>query len=131
MRFQILTAAHSETVGHKLSDAYVYAWDQGVFPIAHESADWHKPFSDCFNVSQDMLKNLIQVLDENAFTFYELEKYYGSSGWDRAQLIGACRYLFLSDEFNFDWARLLAPMEHPSEAYKIKKSFKLDDIYLN
>lgn len=131
MRFQILTAAHSESVGQKLSAAYIYAWDRGIFPSIHEGADWHKPFIDYFDVGQDMVDDLIKVLDENKFTFYELEDYYDNSEWDRAQLIGACRYLFLSEYFDFDWNRLLTPMEHPTEASSITRPFSLDDIYLN
>lgn len=45
-RFNLLTAAMAAgAVGASLTDAYVYAWDVGVYPLFDNGAHAHEPFA--------------------------------------------------------------------------------------
>jgi hypothetical protein len=141
-RFNLRVAALQEGAGSKLSNAYIYAWENGVYPAFDEGAELHKPFADGFLISPEMVDELSKYLDDrwrkkNVPTFYELEDHYdlrrGGGKWDRHKLIITCRYMFLHDLFdkNF-WKKLLEPMEHPSEAGRLTREFHLnEEVYLN
>lgn len=137
MKFQILLAAKS---GVGISDAYAYAWDNGVYPFFDEGATFHEPFSSHFDVTPEMVDDLTKYLDDcwmekKVPTFYEIEDHYkvmiGRTKWDRSKLISTCRYLFLKDSFDGQfWKTLLTPMEHPTEASSVTRKFSAEnDIY--
>lgn len=153
MRFSILTQAINDTpAGNKLSCAYLYAWDDSVYPLLHEGATWHKPFEGCFRVNPEMIEELHLFFSDrwqsqNPITYYDLERCYGIHStavdgeiWDRFTLISACHYLCLyaysSSEFCKDcrlydnefWKHLLS--DCPSEAHSIADSFEVSDLYL-
>jgi hypothetical protein len=141
MRFHILAFGLTEPGMEKLDDAYLYAWNRLVYPINHDGADWHEAFKEGFRVTEQMMEELLTHLDEHwrakdVPTFYQLEDHYGTRDkgdrkWDRAALIGACRYLYLSKVFDADfWQKLLAAMEHPTEATNVVAKFeRRKDIY--
>jgi hypothetical protein len=141
-RFNILVAAKTPGPDRALANAYVFAWDRGVYPLFHEGAHLHQPFSSQFRVLKEMVNELAKYLDDRWLakevpSFYELEDYYdirsGRTAWDRGNLIAGCRYMFLNDMFDSKfWSTLLAGSDHPTEAKSIRRKFNVDDdIYLN
>ena len=139
-RFNVLVAAKTEGPSEALSGAYVYAWDNGVYPVFHEGAHLHRPFAANFQVTKEMIAELLKYLDAQWLakkipTFYALEDYYdvrsGRSPWERTSLIRACRYMFLSDLFDRSfWAALLKGSDHPTEAKSVAEKFETSDLYL-
>jgi len=133
MRFNILNAARSDVDKGTFSDAYIFSWENSVFPIG-SNLEYHKPFEDMFQISKSQMDELAELLDErwidnNPMTFYELEDHYGgkhnmSGGWDRSKLLYACRYFYLREMFNGHsfWETMLKEMEHPIEASLITRS---------
>lgn len=106
MKFNILSMALHPEMGRRIDDAYVYAWDNDVYPIFHEGAQWHQAFEDNFAVTKEMMEELSKRLDDAwdggqgiAPTFYQLEDIYsarhGGGDWDRSALIRAMRYMAL------------------------------------
>ena len=139
-RFNILSSARSGFANSGLTPAYVYAWDAGIYPAFHDTAEWHAPFKPQFTASKEQVLELGKYLDEKwlakeAVTFYELESRYdirGSSpAWDRGTLIDACRYMYLNKMFdeNF-WDTLINPGDCPTEAKTISYTYEEKDLYL-
>lgn len=142
MRFQVMAFALSNVGKLKISDAYLYAWDNGVYPIDHEAAHFHLPFAADFKISKEMLDGLVDYLgacwDRKVVpTFYELETHYnvrsGNGPWERWSLIRACRYLYLCESFDKEfWQTLLTEFEHPTEAASLARAFNRDaETYFN
>lgn len=138
-RFNLLLAARA---GQPLSNAYIYAWDSGVYPLFHDGAHLHQPFASHFPVTKDMVHELAKYLDDRDLanevpSFYELEDYYDVRSsrtiWDRMSLITACRYMFLDHKFDEKfWGTLLRGSDHPAEAKSINSDFNAErDIFLN
>jgi hypothetical protein len=142
MRFNILNSARSNPQHSGFSSAYVYAWDSGVYPLHNEMVDWHKPFVEQFDVTEDEVSELNKFLCDKwetrtPISFYELESHYGVSGsshsssnWNRSKLVRTCRYLYLMPLFDTPfWATLLENGRCPMEAGSISRPFKESDIY--
>jgi len=133
MKLQIVATAIGRGSGSSISDAYLYAWANDVYPIMHDNFEWHKPFAAMFSVSPQMIDDLAQLLDERwreekPLSFYKLEDYFelrlGKSDWNRATLMQACRYLYLEEAFDQDfWKRVLKRGDHPVEAGSITRKF--------
>jgi hypothetical protein len=71
-RFNVLCAARTQGVGEVLSDAYVYAWAEGVFPFFDSNNErFHLAFASHFDVSEEMVDELAKLLDDR-----EREKKY-------------------------------------------------------
>lgn len=145
MKFNILTMALHPELKHRIQDAYVYAWDNDIYPFFHNSAPWHQPFEEEFDVTKEMMDELSKRLDEAwdlgrgmAPTFYELEEIYGvrhgESHWDRSSLIGAMRYFALCTNC-FDgkfFEQVTRDAGAPSEANSFADPFDRDrDIYFH
>ncbi|MDI7920710.1 hypothetical protein [Ferirhizobium litorale] len=143
MKFNILTMALHSELGRRIDSAYVYAWDNDVYPIFHSAAPWHDAFEGDFVVTKEMMIELSKRLDEAwdggrgiAPTFYELEDIYsaryGGSKWDRSALIGAMRYMALC-RGRFDrkfFEQVTRDAGAPSEANHFADPFDRDnDIY--
>lgn len=142
MRFQILAGALTPGVRERLSDPYVYAWDDLVYPIQHEGAAWHQPFSHLFSVSRGMMEELTRYLDDRWLerrvpTFYQMEQHYsvrdGTGPWDRSKQLHACRYMHLCNLFDEDfWSNLLTAGQHPAEARIIVHAYnRSEDLYFH
>ena len=123
MRFKIMSAALDPHTGPRLSDAYVFAWDESVYPN-HSGGGFHRPFANSFRVTKGMAEELSTFLDEQwrngtVPTFYDLEdRYRGKSKFDRMELVNACRYFYLESLFDAAfWKQLM--VNHPSEASHI------------
>jgi hypothetical protein len=138
VKLQIVTTALTPGLGNKVSDAYLYAWSHDVYPLMHDSVDWHKPFASCFSVSSEMVDELSRLLDDGwqkkkIPSFYKLEDYYdvrlGNTEWSRSSLMRACRYMYLADAFdqNF-WKGVLKKTEHPLEAGSMTSAFQRGEI---
>lgn len=138
-RFQVLCAALLPGAGDRLNDAYVYAWETGVYPLYHDDR-LAAPFAAHFRVSREKVESLMKYLDrewlnKNTYTFYELEDHFGvrysDAEWDRYGLISALRYAHLSGNFDAAfWNTLLEAMKHPSEASVICYPFNRErDVY--
>ena len=95
------------------SDAYLYAWSEGVYPF-YEDTDGsvyqmpHEVYEGFFQQSKAKVDILSKYLDDmwmkkKVPTFYELENRFNTRGrdeWSRIDLIHICRYLFLQDSFD-------------------------------
>lgn len=129
MRLNVLNFATTEP-GSKMSNAYVYGWARGVYPLLQENdvVDWHMPFAYEFRVSKQMMERLTIDLDadwraEKVPTYYNLEIALGGKhGWDRPKLMAACRYICLSD-WGDDGFRAALTKERPSEASRLTAPF--------
>ncbi|WP_374380103.1 hypothetical protein [Dongia sp.] len=142
-KLQLMAAGLTPGPRERISDAYLYAWDEEVYPLFHDAADWHKPFDTSFRVTREMLSELTSYLDDlwikgkKIPSFYDLEGHYGvrhgQTEWDRHALISALRYTWLSHSFDEAfWKAILAPMDHPSEAACITSPFDRDeDVFFN
>jgi antitoxin MazE len=139
MKLQILSVALTRGTGPKaISDAYLYAWSNDVYPIMHENLEWHKPFTAAFSVSPEMMDDLSQLLDESwrkkkPLSFYKLEDHYelrlGQSDWTRVSLMQACRYMYLEGAFDQEfWTRILRRGDHPLEAGSITREFDRTEV---
>jgi len=141
-KFQILATAKNPAMQGMLSGAYVYAWDNNIYPIKEEGVTWHKGYEDCFSVDAEAMGELLKFLDErwlekNPITFYELEDHYDVSGvrsgavWDRGDLISACRYFYLHRLFDTAfWDHMVGAANGPVESHGIRHNFDLAEIYL-
>lgn len=141
-RIQIMHIAkhHDE-----FTDAYLYAWEAGVYPFLSDTDGSvpkmpHEPYEDFFIVSEEKGEYLLKRLDDawlakEKLTFYGLEDELnvrsGSSDWNRSELLHLCRYFYLDRRFDAQfWDTLTTNGECPSEAHSIKNQFDRDqDIY--
>ncbi len=133
-RFNVLAASLAEGAGGRLPDAYVYAWEDRVYPRHDQGSTLHEPFGNYFNVTEKLGDELATFLDDRwtkkkVPTFYELEDHFEvrlrRNEWDRGKLISACRYMFLHDLFDAAfWKMLLKPTQHPSAAASIMRKFE-------
>ena len=141
-RFQILALYTSASSERTVSSAYAYAWFEGVYPLLHETAPWHKPYDASFAITSEQIREVWDYLSnawasKKKITFYQLEDHYGIKGpkrpgpiWSQASLIVACRYLYLLEKFDAAfWASLLSGSQCPMEAEAIAHKFESTDIY--
>ena len=141
-RFQVMALFTSTTSERTVSSSYAYAWFEGVYPLLHGSAPWHKPYDASFAIPSAQMKEVHDYLSnawssKRKVTFYQLEDHYGIKGpkrpgpiWSQANLILACRYLHLYEEFDSAfWSGLLSGSQCPMEAEVISNKFEVTDIY--
>lgn len=125
-----------------VSDSYAYAWFEGVYPLLHESAPWHKPYDISFAVTSVQMKELYDYLShaweaKKKITFFQMEDHYGIKGskrpgpiWSQASLILACRYFYLYEKFDsVFWSSLLSGSQCPMDAEAIARKFETTDIH--
>jgi hypothetical protein len=135
-KFQILALFTNASAERGFTESYVYAWSEGVYPFLNKSAPWHQPFEACFPVGEQQLRELHEFLQERLtqkkkLTFVQLEDHYGIRGprrpgpvWDQANLVRACRYFFLGQQFGSGfWSALLANGQYPAVAEVISTKF--------
>lgn len=140
-RFQILSHYASSPESLEASPAYAYAWERGVYPIGHDHASWHEPYSQQFQITEERMSQLGEFLDDlwtndKTITFYELESHYGvrnsvhsGPSWDRPDLIGACRYLKLLDWFDAEfWTAMVGESNCPTEARSIMRPLGKSEV---
>lgn len=131
----------------EFSDAYLHAWESGVYPLMGDTdgsvpRKAHEPYAKFFTTSKDKVEFLLKRLDDawrkkEGLTFYDLEdelgvRSFSSGGWDRCDLINICRYLYLDGCFdkNF-WATLIENGKCPSEALSLTSELEREfDIYI-
>ena len=136
-KFQILSMKANESTSDQITDSYVYAWYQGVYPFFDDVAEWHIPYKEFFSVTEEMMGDLSKLLhdrwmSESFITFCELEEHYGvnNSVWDTSKLTYACRYMYLNDSFDQGfWTKLCENIKCPPVAHPIMRDFKVSDIY--
>ena len=141
-RFQILALYTSTNAERTVSDAYAYAWLEGVYPLLHQSAPWHKPYDVSFMIASAQMKEVYDYLSSgwasgNRITFFQMEDHYGIKGskrpgpiWSQASLILACRYFYLCEKFDsLFWSSLLSGSQCPIEAESIARKFETTDIH--
>jgi len=136
-KLQIMLAARQPDSGDYLSDAFVFAFTNDVYPAFNQAHElWAEPYESCFEITKEMMISLGNHLDDlwrrrQATTFYELEKNYKSKDWSRGKLILACRYLWLNRMFmDLFWDSFLSPGEYPIEAESISKTFHRNEIFI-
>lgn len=140
-RFQVLALFSNSAAETTVSASYAFAWSHGVYPLLNESAPWHKPFAQCFDVTDEQIANLRDVLQArwasgSALSFYELEDHYGIRGsrrhgphWTQASLINATRYLYLHQMFDAAfWNAMLGDRQCPQQAEVIVRPFAAGEI---
>lgn len=132
-RFQLKAAALSPGTAERMDDAYVFAWDAGIYPIFHQGERLHEVFAAHFEVTDGQMRDLMTMLDEawmgkTPMTFDELERQAGSreddGNWTRSNLVSAVRYAFLSRRFDAElYQALLRPGGHPLEASSLNEPY--------
>jgi len=137
IRFNILTSALSPATKDKLGDGYVYAWENLVYPLFHDTgADWHKPFPSNFAVTRDMITELSEHLDKLWIdkipipSVYDVEDLYRARReWDRMKIVFALRYMWLCNLFDEPfWVQIMS--NHPSEGSWITRKYDREkDLY--
>ncbi len=140
-KFQIMSLFTNSAAEQKVSAPYAYAWEKGIYPVLDEVAEWHRPFVDMFIVEEEMVKELIEFLDERykkeiPMSFYELEEHYGIKGaarsgdkWDRFTLAHACRYLCNHKKFdeNF-WVAMMDDGKSPIETKCVTRMYCPEEV---
>ncbi len=138
-RFNVLSTAMQRDTAKHISDGYLYAWQEGVYPAFNTHPAIHAPFRLGFRVAEELVDELATVFDDAIAdkkpvpSFYKLESIYdvrsGRGPWDRGKLIVACRYMFLNETFGEEvWGPLLRGSDHPSEARSIIRKFDRQNI---
>ena len=140
-RFHVLALYCNTAAEQTVSASYAFAWSQGVYPLLNDSAPWHKPFAEYFDVGRERIAQLRELLETRAssgapLSFYELEDHYRIRGsrrpgpqWTQASLISATRYLFMHQAFGAAvWRRLLGEKQCPLDAEVIARPFGIEDI---
>ncbi|WMS89302.1 hypothetical protein [Pleionea litopenaei] len=136
---QRLQVLHLGIHHNEFSDAYIYAWDEGVYPFFQDTDGSvtpmpHEIFGAHFLRTKEQVDRVTKLLDDrwiakNVPTFDELENEF-SNELDRMDLVKICRYSFLYGGFDDDfWNTLLTPMQCPSEAISINREFDRKKIY--
>ncbi len=64
MRFNVLSFALTETGRHKISNAYLQAWEDSVYPSMHFAAHWHDGYDTDFDVTKEMMEEISKYLDD-------------------------------------------------------------------
>ena len=144
MRFNILDSLTQESSQRRFPNAYIYAWEVGVFPFLRPTADWHRPFADQFDVNElemGELQKLLYDANENGApkSFYEVEDHFdvrgiassdvSSNRWDRHRLVSACRYMFLCEGLESElFEALLQNGSCPTEAHFVNASWRDDEL---
>lgn len=128
----------------EFTDAYLYAWESGVYPALNDTDGSipqkpHEPFADFFITSKDKTLFLAKRLDDawlnkEGLTFYALEDELGvryKPDWERSDLVNICRYFYLAKLFDDEfWKTLVTNGQCPSEAHSIMSVFeRTEDIY--
>lgn len=124
---------------NEFTDAYLYAWDRGVYPFLSDTDGSvpvmpHESFSEYFITSREKGIFLIKRLDDawltkEKLTFYKLEDELNvssgySTDWTRSDLLHLCRYFYLDGRFDDSlWRNICKNMECPTEAHFITNSF--------
>lgn len=143
---QRLQVLHIGKHHDEFGDAYLYAWESGVYPLMSDTDGSvprrpHEPYSRFFTISKEkvefLLKRLSKAWRENAgLTFYDLEdelgvRSFSDGGWDRCDLIHICRYFYLDGCFDkIFWEILVENGKCPSEALSLTSELDRDfDIY--
>lgn len=130
----------------EFGDAYLYAWESGVYPFMSDTDGSvprrpHEPYAEFFTTSKEKVRFLLKRLDDawikkEVLTFYDLEdelgvRSFNSNGWDRCDLLHICRYLYLDGCFDKKfWATLIENGKCPSEALSLTSDFDREfEIY--
>jgi len=140
-KFQILALYTSTSAEQRVTDSYVFAWLENIYPFLNDSACWHQAFEDCFAVGEAQIVGLHKFLSarwtkKKKITFYELEDHYGIRGsrrpgpnWSQDDLVRACRYFHLHRQFDGAfWSALLESGQFPAEAELIREKFDPDSV---
>lgn len=142
-RIQIL---HIGKHHNEFSDAYLHAWESGVYPLMSDTDGSvprrpHELYAKYFTASKEKVEFLLKRLDDawrkkEGLSFYDLEdelgvRSFSSKGWDRGDLINICRYLYLDGCYdNKFWSALIENGKCPSEALSLTAELDRDqDIY--
>lgn len=134
-RCQILLASESEL----FTDAYLYAWEAGVFPIfdSHDSSMPplpHQPLDEQFLITSEAVIEIVDYIDnidatQSQLDFYDMEAHFGGRT-ERSKLIHVCRYCWLDDRYKQLIQGMLAGTHHPTEAMSIIRPFTRTQISL-
>jgi hypothetical protein len=135
-RFQILALFSNPHADRNVSPSYAYAWENSVYPFLSDSAKWHQPYKNQFDIKDELLYELEWLLfswweEKTPVTFYDLEHHFGGGNeyiWNRSRLLRACRYICLAEHHNNGlWDALLS--QCPAEAQGINRKFDAGDVY--
>jgi len=59
-KFQILALYTSTSAEQRVTDSYVFAWLENIYPFLNDSACWHQAFEDCFAVGVAQIVGLLE-----------------------------------------------------------------------
>jgi len=130
-RFEIIKTKLNSQTKDFFSDAYVYAWSAGVYPL-FDNYDYSEDLKEYFSITKDKVTDVINYIDKQWLekkycTFYQLEDIFdvrGSGKYSRDELICILRYTYLHDKFDKTlWDTLVRRGESPCEAETIIDPF--------
>jgi len=119
-----------------LSDAYVYAWSVGVYPL-FDDYDYSVDLEEFFPITKSKVSDVISYLnsewlEKKYYTFYQIEDHFdvlGSGKYSREDLIYILRYTYLHNKFDKTfWDTLVCRGNNPCEAETIVNSFDQSDL---
>lgn len=143
-KFLILKMKLNPETTYYISDAYVYAWANDLYPYFHSNkpaSSFEEGYDECFEISEEKITEILEFLDSEwikgkCYTFYELEDHYNESiknkEIDRMDLIHILRYTYLTNRFDKKfWDKLLEGSDYPAEAEEITDKFDSKEIFIN
>lgn len=139
-RFQILQTKLNPATSGQIPNDYAYAWYEKLYPIMEEN-DLHEDLAPYFSITKEQADEIAgfadsEWLQKRYYSFYQYEEYYKVRtfpvmGISRHTLIAVFRYMYLGGAFDAQfWNTLLTPMQYPTEAGGITRSFDSSYLYL-
>ena len=141
-KFQILSRFVDGGGTGDIDPTYAFAWDEGIYPLRHDGAPWHKPFADVFTTGPELVEStfnrLLTIRESNEqWTFWELEERLGIHGdfrqdgpISRGQLVALCRYFCQCRLFGKPFWNMLTENETgPVESHAITQQFRASDVF--
>ncbi|GLQ20911.1 hypothetical protein ACFFUB_07860 [Algimonas porphyrae] len=118
-RLQVMTASDPTVFGTN-HQAYIYGWQNGVYPALNDTMNFHKPFAAIFDVSAEQTLAVSSYIQNKklagiTIAFGDLENHFcqkkdgdAMQPLSRGHLIATCRYLKLTTIFPaIHWTRLV------------------------
>lgn len=138
MRNTILQTASTRIDASPFTPAYLFAWASKVYPLHDDDCKCHQGYENCFTVTKGKMAVLFGFLttlhhDGNTVTFWQLEELFEAhllEEWDRAMLMDACRYLYLTACFpQAFWQAMLRFVSPESEPHTIHQPLTPTELY--
>lgn len=142
LRLDIIKAHLSLDDLSPFSDAYVYAWAKSTFPLVHSDAglhsisqvNWHLP-----KILVELIRDDLQFAHEqgdpvNIGTIVSNRRHsycdYTSVVWAEENILGVCRYIFLSNTIHERVWNYMLDHDNGGRASLVCKKFETADLFI-